>query len=77
MSNGLVKEEVFVKQPPGFESFSCPDYVFKLTRAIYGLKQTPTLGMRIKHLLLGNNFQPGKIDATLLLQNSESSILIV
>lgn len=39
--NGFIKEDVFVKQPPGFENPSCSDYVFKLTKALYGLKQAP------------------------------------
>lgn len=30
--NDFIKEEVFVKQPPGFENPSCPDYVFRLTK---------------------------------------------
>lgn len=39
--NGFIKEEVFVKQPLGFENSSCPDYVFKLSKALYALKQDP------------------------------------
>nr|GEY96857.1 retrovirus-related Pol polyprotein from transposon TNT 1-94 [Tanacetum cinerariifolium] len=39
--NDKVKEEVYVKQPPGFESSKFPDYVCKLDKALYGLKQAP------------------------------------
>ncbi|GJR57928.1 retrovirus-related pol polyprotein from transposon TNT 1-94 [Tanacetum coccineum] len=39
--NGKLKEEVYVKQPPGFESSEFPDYVCKLDKALYGLKQAP------------------------------------
>ncbi|GJZ43049.1 DNA-directed DNA polymerase [Tanacetum coccineum] len=39
--NGKLKEEVYVKQPPGFESSKFPDYVCKLDKALYGLKQAP------------------------------------
>jgi len=39
--NGFIKEEVFVKQPPGFENSSCPYYVYKLSKTLYGLKQAP------------------------------------
>ena len=28
--NGFIEEEVYVKQPPGFESFDFPNHVFKL-----------------------------------------------
>ncbi|GJT12318.1 retrovirus-related pol polyprotein from transposon TNT 1-94 [Tanacetum coccineum] len=37
--NEKLKEEVYVKQPPGFESSEFPNYVCKLDKALYGLKQ--------------------------------------
>nr|GEU71160.1 retrovirus-related Pol polyprotein from transposon TNT 1-94 [Tanacetum cinerariifolium]GEU71315.1 retrovirus-related Pol polyprotein from transposon TNT 1-94 [Tanacetum cinerariifolium] len=37
--NGKLKEGVYVKQPPCFESNEFPDYVCKLDKALYGLKQ--------------------------------------
>ncbi|GJZ11345.1 retrovirus-related pol polyprotein from transposon TNT 1-94 [Tanacetum coccineum] len=39
--NKKLKEEVYVKQPLGFESSEFPDYVCKLDKALYGLKQAP------------------------------------
>ncbi|GJU19082.1 retrovirus-related pol polyprotein from transposon TNT 1-94 [Tanacetum coccineum] len=39
--NGKLKEEVYVKQPPGFESNEFLNYVCKLDKALYGLKQAP------------------------------------
>ena len=32
--NGLINEEVFVEQPPGFESFNFPNHAFKLKKAL-------------------------------------------
>jgi hypothetical protein len=43
--NGFIEEEVYVKQPPGFESEKYPHRVYRLKRALYGLKQAPGLGM--------------------------------
>ncbi|GKB34254.1 retrovirus-related pol polyprotein from transposon TNT 1-94, partial [Tanacetum coccineum] len=34
-------EEVYVQQPPGFESSEFPNYVCKPDKALYGLKQAP------------------------------------
>nr|XP_009784034.1 PREDICTED: uncharacterized protein LOC104232507 [Nicotiana sylvestris] len=39
--NGFLKEEVYVKQPSGFECQVHPEYVFKLDKALYGLKKAP------------------------------------
>ncbi|GJX78300.1 putative ribonuclease H-like domain-containing protein [Tanacetum coccineum] len=38
---GKQKEEVYVKQPPDFESNEFPNHVCKLDKALYGLKQAP------------------------------------
>ena len=39
--NGYISEEVYVHQPPGFESSDFPNNVFKLKKSLYGLKQAP------------------------------------
>nr|GEX93036.1 retrovirus-related Pol polyprotein from transposon TNT 1-94 [Tanacetum cinerariifolium] len=39
--NGILKEEVYVGQPPGFVSNQYPDHVYALDKALYGLKQAP------------------------------------
>nr|XP_018627673.1 uncharacterized protein LOC104100345 [Nicotiana tomentosiformis] len=39
--NEYISEEVYVKQPPGFINNTLPDYVYKLTKALYRLKQAP------------------------------------
>ncbi|GJV36363.1 retrovirus-related pol polyprotein from transposon TNT 1-94 [Tanacetum coccineum] len=39
--NGKLKEEVYVKQPPSFESNEFPNHVCKLDKSLYGLKQAP------------------------------------
>nr|GEW01369.1 hypothetical protein [Tanacetum cinerariifolium] len=39
--NGILKEEVYVAQPPGFVSKQYPDHVHALDKALYGLKQAP------------------------------------
>ena len=39
--NGYTKEEVYVRQPPRFENPKFPNHVYKLHKALCGLKQAP------------------------------------
>ena len=43
--NGFIEEEVYVKQPLGFDDHTLPDYVFKLKKVMYVLNMHPMLGM--------------------------------
>ncbi|PNY08863.1 hypothetical protein L195_g005400 [Trifolium pratense] len=64
--NGVISEEVYVKQPPGFEDISNPEHVFKLKKSPYGLKQASRAWYdRLSNFLIENGFEKGKIDCTL------------
>jgi hypothetical protein len=39
--NAPIKEEVYVEQPPGFESKEYPNHIYKLHKALYVLNQAP------------------------------------
>ena len=39
--NGFIYDEMYVKQPPSFESETFHHHVSKLSKALYGLKQAP------------------------------------
>ncbi|GJU94977.1 retrovirus-related pol polyprotein from transposon TNT 1-94 [Tanacetum coccineum] len=43
--NGILKEKVYVGQPPGFVSKQYPDHVYALDKALYSLKQAPRHGL--------------------------------
>ncbi|KAL8097244.1 hypothetical protein AgCh_030390 [Apium graveolens] len=77
--NGFLEEELYVKQPPGFEHEQHPDYIYKLKKALYGLKQAPRdLYKRlISRFLIKNGFIRGKIDPTLFTRQNGNDILII
>nr|GEU66910.1 hypothetical protein [Tanacetum cinerariifolium] len=51
--NGILKEEVYVGQPPGFVSKQYPDYVYALNKALYGLKKAPRAWLQVNQFLNG------------------------
>jgi hypothetical protein len=64
--NGYINEEVYVKQPPGFEDDKKLNHVYKLNKALYGLKQAPRAWYeRLRDFLLSKGFKMGKVDTTL------------
>ncbi|GJZ47953.1 retrovirus-related pol polyprotein from transposon TNT 1-94 [Tanacetum coccineum] len=76
--NGKLKEKVYVKQPPGFESSEFPDYVCKLDKALYGLKQAPKAWYEtLSTFLIQNKFVGGRIDNTLFIYRSKGDVLLV
>jgi hypothetical protein len=63
--NDPIKEEVYVEQPPDFESEEYPNYVYKLYKALYGLKQAPRAWYEcLRDFLIENDFSIGKADST-------------
>nr|GFB58311.1 Gag-Pol polyprotein [Tanacetum cinerariifolium] len=63
--NGILKEEVYVSQPPGFVSKQYPDHVYALDKAVYGLKQAPRAWYKVlSQFLIESGFQ--KVLSTLL-----------
>ncbi|WVZ52568.1 hypothetical protein U9M48_003616 [Paspalum notatum var. saurae] len=70
--NGFIEEEVYVRQPPGFESAGFPDRVYKLRKALYGPKQAPRAwNARLK------SFCSNAVDKTLFLLSRGGDTLIV
>jgi hypothetical protein len=76
--NGVIEEEVYVKQPPGFKSEKYPHRVYRLKRALYGLKQAPRAWYgRLRGFLLSRGFVMGTVDRTLFLLKHGNDLLVV
>jgi hypothetical protein len=66
--NGFLEEEVYVKQPAGFESAEFPHRVYRLRKVLHGLKQAPRPWYgRFRGFLFSKGFEMGKVDKTLFL----------
>ena len=75
--NGEIEEEVYVKQPPGFEDPKNPDMVYKLHKALYGLKQAPRAWYdTLKDFLLKKGFKPGTTDPTLFTRSYNGELFV-
>nr|GEU40624.1 copia protein [Tanacetum cinerariifolium] len=62
--NEILKEKVYVGQPPGFVTKQYPDHVYALDKALYGLKQAPRACM-IGSLMYVTSSRPDIMFATL------------
>jgi hypothetical protein len=64
--HGILEEEVYMKQPPGFVNSAFLSYHCKLDKALYGLKQAPRAWYsRLSDKLQSIGFTPSKADISL------------
>jgi hypothetical protein len=76
--NGVIQEEVYVRQNLGFESLKYPDRVYKLSKTLYGLKQASWAWYaRIKSFLLEHGYVMRSVDKTLFTVNHGTDFLLV
>ncbi|GKF41106.1 retrovirus-related pol polyprotein from transposon TNT 1-94 [Tanacetum coccineum] len=75
--NGPLKE-VYVSQPEGFIDQEFPDHVYRLKKALYGLKRAPHAWYdKLSFFLIEHGFTKGIIDPTLFIRRHEGDILLV
>ncbi|GJV08636.1 retrovirus-related pol polyprotein from transposon TNT 1-94 [Tanacetum coccineum] len=76
--HGFINEEVYVAQPSGFIDFVKPNHVYRLKKAIYGLKQAPKVWYdRLKAFLIKHDYTMGMVDSTLFTKKKDSNIIVV
>nr|GEW07185.1 retrovirus-related Pol polyprotein from transposon TNT 1-94 [Tanacetum cinerariifolium] len=76
--NGELNEVVYVSQPEGFVDPDLPTHVYKLKKALYGLK----LALRawydkLSTFLMSTRFSKGVVDPTLFTRKTSKHILLV
>eukprot|EP00253_Pinus_taeda_P035202 PITA_35202 len=76
--NGVLKEEVYIEQPLGYEKKGQEHKVCRLKKALYGLKQEPRAWYsRIDSYLLENEFDKCEGEPTVYIKEKDGKILIV
>jgi hypothetical protein len=76
--HGVLEEEVYMKQPPGFENPHALFHICKLDKALYGLKQAPRAWYsRLSSKLSELGFVPSKADTSLFLFNKSGVTIFV
>ena len=76
--HGVLEEEVYMRQPPGFENEVAPHLVCKLDKAIYGLKQAPRAWYsKLSSKLIELGFQASKSDTSLFIYSKQGVTLFM
>ncbi|GKC94140.1 putative ribonuclease H-like domain-containing protein [Tanacetum coccineum] len=76
--HGSLKEDVYVCQPEGFIDVDHPSHVYKLKKALHGLKQAPRAWYdEFSTFLLQNHFFKGTINLMLFIRRFDDDILVV
>jgi histone deacetylase 1/2 len=76
--HGVLEEEVYMRQPPGFEDQNAPNYICKLGKALYGLKQAPRAWFsRLSSKLYALSFTSSRTDTSLVLYHKSGITLYV
>jgi hypothetical protein len=70
----FLDEDVYIEQPQGFVNPKFPNYVCKLHKALYGVKQAPrTWFTRLSHALLEIGFSSSQVDPSLFVYHTNGS----
>ncbi|GJZ48293.1 retrovirus-related pol polyprotein from transposon TNT 1-94 [Tanacetum coccineum] len=76
--HGNLKEQVYMKQPPGFIDPQRPNHVCFLHKSLYGLKQTPRAWFeRLSKALIDLGFKGSKTDPSLFIYSCGNTLLYI
>jgi Reverse transcriptase (RNA-dependent DNA polymerase) len=75
---GTLEEEVYMTLPPGHKRENMSNFVCRLNKSIYGLKQSPRAWYeKLSHFLLSCNFKTSWADTSLFTKHNEHGITVV
>lgn len=76
--HGVIDEEVYMRQPLGYKDLAHPEYVCKLSKALYGLRQAPIAWFSMfSAFLLEQGFLNSKADTCLFILKTDTTITLV
>jgi hypothetical protein len=76
--NIVIQEEVYVMQPPGFENPKFPHRVYKLSKALYELKQASRVWYaRFKTFLLEHEYVMESVDKIIFTLKHDTDFLLI
>ncbi|GJZ82302.1 retrovirus-related pol polyprotein from transposon TNT 1-94, partial [Tanacetum coccineum] len=76
--NGNLREEVYGSQPDGFVDKDNPIHVYKLKKALYGMKQAPRAWYDMfSSFLISQDFSKGSVDPTLFIHREGKELLLM
>nr|XP_028962169.1 uncharacterized protein LOC114826260 [Malus domestica] len=76
--HGILQEEVYMTQPPGFVDPKHEDYVCRLHKSLYGLKQAPRAwNERFTTFLPSLGFKSTYADSSLFVKTVDHSVVIL
>lgn len=76
MVHGELKDKLYMKQPQGFVDSTLLNYVCKLVKSLYGLKQVPrTWNAKFTVYLPAIGFQMSHSDTTLFIKHGGEDVI--
>ena len=76
--HGVLEEEVYMRQPPGYEDSSKPHHICRLDKALYGLKQAPRAWYsRLSTKLQELGFKTSKGDTSLFFYKRGKTVMFM
>ena len=76
--NGRLDEDIYMQQPEGFADQTHPNYVWKLKRSLYGLKQSPRMwNQTINGFMVKMDFVKCESDHCIYIKRNDETMVFV